>query len=48
MALFIGAFIGRILVNTIGGAATFGIGAAIKAIIALTFWWVPTKVVKKS
>lgn len=44
--LLLGAFVGRILVGTIGGGATLGIGAAIKAIIALVFWFTPSKPVK--
>ena len=45
--LFLGAFIGRILTGTIGGAATIGIGAGLKMLVAFTFYWVPSKVVKK-
>lgn len=46
--LFIGALIGRILVGEIGSAATLGIGAGLKMLIALSFYLVPSKVTKKA
>ena len=48
LMLFLGAFIGRVLTGTIGGAATIGIGAGLKMLVAFTFYWVPSKVVKKA
>lgn len=48
LMLFIGALVGRILVATIGGAATLGIGAGLKMLIAISFWFTPSKVVKKA
>ena len=47
LLLFIGAFVGRILVNHVGSGATLGIGAGIRALVAISFWFVPAKVVKK-
>ena len=44
-ALLIGGFASRAITNTIGGAASLGIGALLKVMIAFTFYFVPSKVV---
>ncbi|GJJ10301.1 hypothetical protein Clacol_004527 [Clathrus columnatus] len=43
-ALFFGGFVGRALIDKIGDAATFGIGTALRMLIALMWLWVPAKV----
>lgn len=45
--LFLGGFVGRALDGTIGAPATFGVGAAFRLLIALSWWWVPSKAVPK-
>jgi len=45
--LFLGGFVGRVLDGTVGGANTFGIGAAFRLLIAISWWWVPKKVAKE-
>lgn len=46
--LFVGALVGRILVGELGGGPAFGIGAGLKALVAISFWFVPSKVTKKA
>jgi hypothetical protein len=42
-SLFIGAFIGRTLVDSIGAAGTLGVGTGIRVLIALSWIFVPSK-----
>lgn len=42
-ALFLGGFIGRALLDQVGAAGTFGVGAGLRALIALSWVWVPAK-----
>jgi len=43
LTLFVGGFVGRALIDQIGSAGTFGIGAGIRVLIALSWLWVPAK-----
>jgi len=45
--LFLGGFVGRALDGTIGAGNTFGVGAAFRLLIAISWWWVPTKAPKE-
>jgi len=47
LMLFIGGIVGRALDGTIGAANTFAIGAAIRLLLAISWWWVPAKKPKK-
>jgi hypothetical protein len=42
-ALILGAFLGRALLQAGGSAVTLGVGAALRALIALSFLWVKGK-----
>jgi hypothetical protein len=43
LALFIGAFLGRALLQDQGSAVTLGVGAGLRALIAISFVWVAGK-----
>ncbi|KZP00957.1 hypothetical protein CALVIDRAFT_219265 [Calocera viscosa TUFC12733] len=47
LMLFLGGLIGRALDGTIGAANTFAVGAAIRLLVAGSWWWVPKKVKKE-
>ncbi|KZT52806.1 hypothetical protein CALCODRAFT_501878 [Calocera cornea HHB12733] len=47
LMLFLGGLIGRALDGTIGAANTFAVGAAIRLLISVSWWWVPRKEPKK-
>ncbi|KAF8526560.1 hypothetical protein BU17DRAFT_74110 [Hysterangium stoloniferum] len=42
-SLFLGGFIGRVLLQKVGDGTTFAIGAGIRVIVALLWFWVPGK-----
>ncbi|EJU01156.1 hypothetical protein DACRYDRAFT_22920 [Dacryopinax primogenitus] len=44
--LFLGGLMGRALTGTIGAANTFAVGAAMRLLIAVSWWWVPKKAPK--
>lgn len=44
--LFFGGFVGRCLLFQIGSAGTLGIGTGIRFLIALSWYFVPSKPVK--
>jgi hypothetical protein len=46
LALFLGAFLGRALLQGAGAATTLGVGAALRGIIALSWLFVPAKPAK--
>lgn len=43
LALFVGGFVGRALIDQIGDAGTFGVGTGIRFLIALSWFAVPGK-----
>jgi hypothetical protein len=43
LALILGAFLGRALLQATGSAVTLGVGAALRGLIALSFLWVKAK-----
>ncbi|KZT32176.1 hypothetical protein SISSUDRAFT_1055873 [Sistotremastrum suecicum HHB10207 ss-3] len=43
VALFIGGFFSRALVDKIGAAGTFGVGTGLRVLIAFSWFWVPAK-----
>jgi hypothetical protein len=47
IALFLGGFLGRALLQASGSAVTLGVGAGLRALIALSFLWVKGKVSTK-
>ena len=47
LALFLGGFIGRALIDKIGSAGTFGVGTGIRVLIAISWLFVPAKRAKK-
>ncbi|KAG2064129.1 hypothetical protein BDR04DRAFT_1110563 [Suillus decipiens] len=47
VSLFLGGFIGRVLIDSVGSAATLGIGTGIRLIISVWWLFVPAKQVKK-
>ncbi|KAG2129650.1 uncharacterized protein EDB93DRAFT_1182093 [Suillus bovinus] len=46
-SLFLGGFIGRVLIDSIGSAATLGIGTGIRLIISIWWLFIPEKQAKK-
>ena len=46
LALFIGGFVGRALIDVIGSAGTLGVGTGCRLLIALWWLFVPGKVAK--
>lgn len=47
-ALFLGGFVGRALVDSIGGAGAFGVGTGFRLIAAFSWLWVPGPKPKKN
>jgi hypothetical protein len=47
IALFLGGFLGRALLQASDSAVTLGVGAGLRALIALSFLWVKEKTVSK-
>jgi hypothetical protein len=47
LALFVGGFVSRAILEKIGSAGTLGIGCGIRVLIAVWWLFVPGKVAKK-
>lgn len=47
LALFVGGFVGRALVDQIGAAGALGVGTGIRVLIALSWVFVPGKAPRK-
>jgi hypothetical protein len=47
VSLFLGGFIGRVLIDIVGSAATLGIGAGIRLLISVWWAFVPEKQARK-
>ena len=46
LALFLGGFVGRAIIDAVGAAGTLGVGTGMRVVIALWWIFVPGKPVK--
>jgi hypothetical protein len=46
VSLFLGGFVGRVLIDSVGSAATLGIGTGIRLMISVWWLFIPAKQAK--